>query len=88
MKERLLDVIKWCLIAAIAAAVFYFVYPKYQFVGSNIRMNKITGIVERFESKKQQWFVVGKKGRKSIDEMIVEGGQKMKSFASKVTEQL
>jgi hypothetical protein len=49
----------------IGAVIFYFVYPKYQFVGSNIRMNKITGTVERFESGKQQWIVVGKREEKA-----------------------
>jgi len=84
MKEKLLDVIKWCLFITIGAVIFYFVYPKYKFVGSNIRMNKITGTVERFESGKQQWIVVGKKGRKGINKMIVESGEKVKSFTSKI----
>lgn len=76
MKERLPDVIKLRLIITIGAVIFYFVYPKYQFVGSNIRMNKITGTVERFESGKQQWIVVGKKGRKGIDKMILTVGRR------------
>ena len=52
MKERLLDVAKWCLILIIAGAVFYVVAPKYHF-GSNIhglinsRSNTITGTVEK-----------------------------------------
>ena len=53
-------------------------------VGSNIRMNKIIGTVERFESGEQQWIVVDKKGRKGIDKMIVNGGEKVKSFTSKI----
>ena len=53
MGARLLDTIKWLLIISFGAIIFYVVYPKYQFVGSNVRMSKITGVVERFEAEKQ-----------------------------------
>lgn len=49
MKERLLDVIKWAIIIVIAAAAFYIVFPKYQFMGNYVRGNRITGRVEEYK---------------------------------------
>jgi len=55
MKERLLDVIKWGLVLIIAGAVFYVVYPRYEFGYSErgigipfFRCNTLTGEVEKY----------------------------------------
>ena len=66
LRERLLDVIKWGLILAIAGAVFYTVCPKYEFAGDTYiyRINKITGQTETLKSvsgilKDRKWKVYG-----------------------------
>lgn len=55
MKERLFDIIKWGIIIIIAGIVFYFVCPKYYFVGATVRGNKVTGRVEKFEETEGEW---------------------------------
>ena len=80
MKERFLDIIKWGVILIIAGAVFYMVYPKYYFSGSQdfmfFRGNKITGHVDVWNDEKG-WMPrlswsgeaneQNKKGNESID---------------------
>lgn len=55
MKERLYDVIKWGLVILIAGFIFYIIYPKYHFIGSTIRGNKITDKVEKYVEKSGEW---------------------------------
>jgi|GEM_PF-606272 len=55
MKERLYDVIKWGLVILIAGFIFYIIYPKYHFIESTIRGNKITGKVEKYVQKTGKW---------------------------------
>ena len=54
MKDTL---IKWTIIIIIAACALYLVYPKYYFHLPTVgiwKANKITGTVERYDSK-QGW---------------------------------
>ena len=45
-QQLLYDVAKWWLIMLLAGIIFYFIYPKYHFISSVVRGNRITGDVE------------------------------------------
>ena len=56
MKERILDILKWAVIILIAGVAFYVLYPKYHFhVRMDKRGNKITGVVEKWDSETGRW---------------------------------
>lgn len=53
------DLIKWSVIMCVAAALLYFVFPKYKFMGPNgcalYKCNTITGHVLAYDFKNQTW---------------------------------
>lgn len=59
------DMIKWSIIMCVAALLFYFVFPKYKFMGPNdfavFRCNTVTGELLAWDMGTKVWVTPSRK---------------------------